>query len=432
MLVKEGNRRITCLKLLKNPNILPDDFSLLRDVFKDLKKQTNKELFNNIPARIFNEDEDEDLELWIELRHSGLQAGKGLDKWGAIEKEKWQKYRGKNTPLLDFQKQLIDSDILTKDQVNSVNKTNWERILGTVGRSFLGIKYENGQYLIDINQEDFKNRIRITIKNLKGKSVGVVYDNDSIEDFFYGLNFNKDYEELNITSNDVKPKILDVTSSNVKPGKNKDSIKGEELIKNDNKERYKEDSIDIDRDKNIFNTRENFNYKDEKKTFNSTGIEKKRRRSTKPADFMGNLVCDLKSSQDTDGIIRLSIELKNMSKTKDYKEYPIAAAMLMRNLLEQCLIYYLKRRNKWEKFRKSRKYGPTLSEIIKKYNTDTDILKQDIQLERIFNILTETPGVKDYFDLIVHHPHKIVANPNCLDIIVQSGYLALVQHIIDY
>ena len=131
--VREGNRRIACLKLLKNPYILTSRFEKIRNKFIELQDNLNKEIFNNIPARIYDVNEIDDLENWVELRHNGLQGGKGIDTWGSMEKENWRKYRGYGTPLLDFQNYLISQNILTVEQVNSVNKTIWQRILGLVG-----------------------------------------------------------------------------------------------------------------------------------------------------------------------------------------------------------------------------------------------------------------------------------------------------------
>ena len=73
--------------------------------------------------------------------------------------------------------------------------------------------------------------------------------------------------------------------------------------------------------------------------------------------------------------------------------------MLMRSLLEQCLIYYLKKRNKWENFIKQNPYYG-LQKIIDKYLKDTDIFGQDKELKIRFNILLKTPGIKDYLDMI--------------------------------
>ena len=44
---------------------------------------------------------------------------------------------------------------------------------------------------------------------------------------------------------------------------------------------------------------------------------------------------------DNNGILQIVNELKESSKSKDYKKYPISTMMLIRNLLEQSLKYQL-------------------------------------------------------------------------------------------
>jgi hypothetical protein len=402
--VREGNRRIACLKLLKSPYILPESFKKIRNKFIELQDNLNEEIFTNIPAKIYNENEVGALENWIELKHAGLQGGKGIDRWGSMEKENWKKYRGLNTPLLDFQNYLVSKNILTIEQVRSVYKTNWERILGSVGREFLGIRYKDNKYEIIIDIDKFKYKVNKIINSLAGKSVSIVYNNERIKEFFSSLNFERE---------NMKTSLLD----NVKDDKNNsDKINIFEL---NHKEETTEKPFTNKRNNNTVNDIE-------------TASEKNKRAYTSnTAGFLTNITCSLKSSQDTDGIIRLIRELKNMSKTKDYKEYPIATAMLMRSLLEQCLIYYLKKRKKWRKFKKQ--YSNLgLQQIINKFIKDEDIFEQDRELKRYFNILINNPGTKDYFDMIVHNSHKVAANSYVLDIIAETGYLSLIQYIIDF
>jgi hypothetical protein len=407
MVVKEGNRRIACLEMLNKPDIIPAEFGEIRNTFSKMKKQASRNIFTNIPARIFDINENEEMEQWIELRHNGLQKGQGLASWNPMQKQNWNKYRGRNTPLLNFLNYLKSENILSDEQMSNVSKTNWERILGTVGRSYLGMDFKDGKYIIVIDKNDFKKRISKTVNVLKGQSVGIVYDNDAIKIFFDKINFSEE---------DI------IEQPDVSIPKNEGNVSS---IRNEKKE-SKENAIKVEEENNKSPEISQLNE-------NSNEQSKNHRHSTKISPLLSNIICDLKSSSDTDGIIRLTTELKKMSKRKDYTEYPIAAAMLMRSLLEQSLIYYLKKRNKWNKFYSSKKYDPTLTEIIDKYYSDTDIFAQDKKIERGFHTVFETPGLKDYFNMLVHHPDKFAATKESLDAIVaQSGYSALIQYIIDY
>ncbi|WHH58267.1 ParB N-terminal domain-containing protein [Petroclostridium sp. X23] len=426
MVVKEGNRRIACLKLLNNLNIIPPEYVVLQKAFNKLKTKANKSIFNRIPARIFDESENEDMELWIELRHNGLQGGKGLDSWKSMHIENWNKYRGKKTPLLDFHDYLISNGILTAEQIDGVSKTNWSRILGTVGREYLGLDYENSVYKIIIPKKEFKKRIAQTIEALSGKSVGLVYDNESIHDFFKGFNFNQIIGEAGESTSELDGSDMPEAEENIV----RDNVRNAVDIESEIEDNNIQDTKDTHKKDNGHQS--DTNEEAEVETVVAAGTNKKKRTLTKPKPLLGNITCALESDQDTDGIIRLVSELKKMSLSSSYQEYPIATAMLMRNLLEQCLIYYLKIRKKWRKLYSSKRNDPTLTEIIEKYTSDTDIFAQDKSLERKFIILKDTPGLKEYFNMIVHHPHQFAAKPELLDSIAQSGYLALIQHIIDY
>ncbi|MFZ5352783.1 MAG: hypothetical protein ACOZCL_08670 [Bacillota bacterium] len=425
LVVKEGNRRITCLKLMKNPLLIPEEYAKLRNAFMKIKTEVKSEIYNKIPARVFGEDENDKLEEWIELRHNGLQDGKGLDTWGAREKDNWRKHRGENTPLLNFQNYLVNQGILDQEQIFSVNKTNWERILGSIGREYLGVELKNGQYFISIEKDDFIRRISKTVESLKGKSVSAVYDNDKKKEFFESLKLDQPEveEEIKETVDEVEGYEVETKEKFRKTAaseQTKDTSKNE-----DNK--TSSASIEVDNQQNNRDEEKESN-KDNDADSDDPG---RRRSNLKTAPLLSNLICDLESNNDTDGIIRLVAELKKVSRNKDYVQYPIATAMLMRSLLEQSLIYYLKKRSKWTKFHRS-KSDPTLTDIINKFNNDPDIFTQDKKLERYFIPLLSTPGLKEFFNMITHHINIFSATPVALESIAQSGYAALVQHIIDF
>lgn len=78
--VLEGNRRLTALKLLANPKLAEDT-----SINRYLKRLTNASAkyfegpINSINCIVYN-DHNEAFK-WIELRHTGMNKGAGLDKW---------------------------------------------------------------------------------------------------------------------------------------------------------------------------------------------------------------------------------------------------------------------------------------------------------------------------------------------------------------
>ncbi|WP_157779919.1 hypothetical protein [Celeribacter ethanolicus] len=80
-LVKDGNRRVTCLKLIHNPARAPQKF---RNFFSDLKKNFQKSLATDVVCQV--EDDQDIADEIIGLRHNGTQKGAGQLMWGPKEK----------------------------------------------------------------------------------------------------------------------------------------------------------------------------------------------------------------------------------------------------------------------------------------------------------------------------------------------------------
>lgn len=144
------------------------------------------------------------------------------------------------------------------------------------------------------------------------------------------------------------------------------------------------------------------------------------------------------NESDNLGILQLAKELKNLSKSEDYKKYPICTAMIMRNLLEQSLKYQLKKVGIWDSFVQSTKAKnhnnkePGLDAIIKYCNGNTKkVFNSDSTIQRLFQSLVIGTGTKDYFDLIVHHPESVVTETNVLEVITNSGLYRVIYFILN-
>ena len=74
--VLEGNRRVTCLKLISNPNLIPNEYASIRNQFKKLanKEVISKELRCPLCAIFDNED---DANVWRVRKHVGEPESKG-------------------------------------------------------------------------------------------------------------------------------------------------------------------------------------------------------------------------------------------------------------------------------------------------------------------------------------------------------------------
>ena len=89
-IVVEGNRRISALKMLRDPDKCPDERA--RKNFRNFQQNTQQSLPSQIECAIFP-----DLHVaapLIKLRHLGEQGGAGVVPWGAKESEYFAKRIG--------------------------------------------------------------------------------------------------------------------------------------------------------------------------------------------------------------------------------------------------------------------------------------------------------------------------------------------------
>lgn len=131
--VMEGNRRVTCLKLIANPNLVPEEQTAIRRQFQKLHNNKERAMQLRRPlCSIF--DNEEDADIWIERKHCGAQDGKGTIEWNSIQKNRYNaKHGGKKSLVLqvmNFLNTMSEKDDSLKDVVkNIINTTNIERLL---------------------------------------------------------------------------------------------------------------------------------------------------------------------------------------------------------------------------------------------------------------------------------------------------------------
>lgn len=173
--VHEGNRRITAIKLLNNPEILKNLDQSLYNKFSHLSNEKNKKI-TTIEVKVFSNDDD--LDHWIELRHLGNNNGVGTDKWDAIQKERYTKNKTGKSLLLDFFDKLLNTNTLNDDEIQSITKTNWERVLTKSGLNFLGLEKKNNEYVLPNDLTLFAAKIKMIHKEISNQPVEVVYNEE--------------------------------------------------------------------------------------------------------------------------------------------------------------------------------------------------------------------------------------------------------------
>ncbi|UWQ46752.1 hypothetical protein PNH50_05000 [Leisingera aquaemixtae] len=124
-LVKDGNRRVTCLKLIHNPARAPKKFS---NFFHDLHKSFRKTISRTVTCQV--EKDFTVADEIIGLRHNGTQRGAGQLMWGAREKAN---HANRTSGKSDYEwPQLVERYLIErkyKNEADSIKRSTLERVL---------------------------------------------------------------------------------------------------------------------------------------------------------------------------------------------------------------------------------------------------------------------------------------------------------------
>jgi len=159
----EGNRRVTAVKLLNNPNIASD--KNIKESFMILKEKYEDRIPNSIECVIFSDKESANR--WVKLEHTGENKGIGVVKWNSRQIKRFDtQHTGKKSSsamqLFDFAKQ-------NKIDYQKVDVTTLERVISTpFVREQIGIDIFNGDIgLIKSKKDVIKNLNKVFSKMSK-------------------------------------------------------------------------------------------------------------------------------------------------------------------------------------------------------------------------------------------------------------------------
>lgn len=185
--VAEGNRRVSALKLLQNPDLVIKEYPLISNEFQKMSLKGTID-FDHIDVSVFKSANDPRLIHFLQIRHLGENGGIGTVKWSTEQKERFD-YRtfGKENIVI-FLDNLEKEGYLTRDQIDGVTQTNWQRIFRPVGLQCLRLKKVGKSYcILDGYEHEFSTKIKLVAKELNGKSVAIVYGENEIKDFFQNI-----------------------------------------------------------------------------------------------------------------------------------------------------------------------------------------------------------------------------------------------------
>lgn len=339
-IVAEGNRRITALKLLNEPELSDNDKVITR--FKKIL-QSNPELPEEIDCAIF--DDPTEFEHWISLKHSGQNNGAGRVRWDTKEQERYLSKNG----VLSFGSQFLKfleyessfaEDITSKFKL--LKLTNITRLLGDPDvREVLGLELIEGKLFCSQKKQRFITEISKLIKAMqevddKGRvifTVNKIRHKSDRKDVINELAITKPQEKLVRYWELSNPKSYKSEEETLQPSEHT-TDKGNKNI----------DNVGAN---DSFTTNTNT-------TKNNLDEEKNIKNDSKPDDSKVNI--NVKPNPNRNNLIptnaKFNIDNKKCKKIYDelkgrlrHDEHPIAISVLFRVFLELSLICYLEKNN---------------------------------------------------------------------------------------
>ena len=175
--VVEGNRRLTALRALENPEFLVDAIppGVLTQI-RRLSKEYQNSPIESFPCVVVK-DRDE-ARHWIELRHTGENEGAGIVRWGSDDAARYRARSGgleAHSQALNFLEQRGD---LRPDERRKVPATSFKRLIETPEvRAKLGIEVQEGKLKILADTKSVAKALLHVVKDLmSGKTkTGDIY-----------------------------------------------------------------------------------------------------------------------------------------------------------------------------------------------------------------------------------------------------------------
>ncbi|HFE7835361.1 TPA: hypothetical protein ACGE8O_002361 [Yersinia enterocolitica] len=333
--VAEGNRRITALKLLNEPELSDHEKVITR--FKKIL-QTNPELPENVDCVVF--DDPDEFEHWISLKHSGQNNGVGRVRWDTKEQERYLSKNG----VLSFGSQFlkfIENESSFGEDITSKFKllklTNITRLLGDPAvREVLALEVSEGKLFCSQKKERFIIEISKLIRAMqeiddKGKvifTVNKIRHKSDRRDVINELSITKPEEKLGKYWELANPKSY-------KPEEKK--VESVEPFSGGNPN----EGINNDRPTNSENINPQINDDQEKEKPQKNDKDDKENITVKPNPNRNNLIpSNVKFNISNKKCKKIYDELKGRLRHDDC---PMAISVLFRVFLELSLICYLEK-----------------------------------------------------------------------------------------
>lgn len=156
-IVHEGNRRLTAIKLIDNPRIIPLD-EKTKLFFQKLKKNYGENLPSQIECTVFSQEQE--AHHWIKLKHTGENEGAGVVRWNNKQQGRFEAHVTDSKPKKHIQ---VQSFMEANKIPFSGHSTTLQRLIHNPDvREKIGIYFENGDLKCRSRQTAIDNLNRIS------------------------------------------------------------------------------------------------------------------------------------------------------------------------------------------------------------------------------------------------------------------------------
>ncbi len=167
--VLEGNRRVTVLKLLNNPDLIPESKKSILNKFRKLSGQFKSNPITKLNCVIFSDEKD--ALRWIKLKHTGENEGIGIVSWDAQQKARFEeRFEGKSKyslQIIDFlnKSEFFNDDI--RQKLGQVPISSLQRLITDPDiREVIGIEIKDGRIISHLPPKEIIKPLTKIIKDL--------------------------------------------------------------------------------------------------------------------------------------------------------------------------------------------------------------------------------------------------------------------------
>jgi hypothetical protein len=194
--VLEGNRRVTTLKLLDNPELIPEKNKSILNRFKKLNTNYKQNPFDGIDCIVF--DDEKEAYRWIRLKHTGENEGIGTVSWDAQQKSRFdEKIEGRLSyavQIIDFMhRQQVESSL--KDNLKNVPSSSLQRLVTDPDfRKVVGIDVLDGKVITKYDPSEL-------IKPLKKVMTDLLNPEFTVKEIYYKddrLNYLETFKQTDL------------------------------------------------------------------------------------------------------------------------------------------------------------------------------------------------------------------------------------------